>query len=379
MYQLQRSTTRPLIGLLVISAILFIVGFIFVYSSSSIYALDRYGSPHYFVFKQLTGFVLGLAGMIIIRLIPLALIKKTAPLIFVGSLLVTALTLIPGLGISIHGSRRWISILKFTFQPSDLLKISLILYLAYILTKKHYSLNSFWYSYLPFLCILTAVAAVLLKQPDFGQMVTTCSMAFLLFFLARINTKHLIATIVPLIPITAMLIYFKPYRFKRILVFLNPWKDPQGSGFQIIQSLIAIGSGGLGGVGIANSKQKYFYLPMQHTDFIFSIIAEETGFIGSCLLIMLYILFLYYGLKLTHQLKDQFSAYVVLGFVLLISIQAAVNIAVATSLLPTKGIGLPFISYGRSALICDMWMLGIIMNCVQADPTDTPLNRPIPG
>lgn len=375
MYHSQSSESKSLIALLMLVALLICLGFVFVYSSSSVYALDRFGSPHYFVIKQLVGLGVGIAGLIFFRLIPLNWIKRTAPALFIGSLFLTGLTLIPGLGITIHGSSRWISIRGFMFQPSELLKITLILYLSYILAKKHYALSSFRYGYFPFLCILAPAAAVLLKQPDFGQMVTTCLMAFFLFFVARINIKHLAATVIPLIPVIALLIYLKPYRFQRILVFLNPWKDPQGSGFQIIQSLIAIGSGGLWGVGIAHSKQKFFYLPMQHTDFIFSIIAEETGFIGSCIVIFLFLLFLYYGLKLAQQVNDPFGSYVVLGFVLLISIQAVVNLSVATSLLPTKGIGLPFISYGRSALICNLWILGVIINCVQAGPTDELLPR----
>ncbi|HZW61526.1 MAG TPA: putative lipid II flippase FtsW [Candidatus Babeliales bacterium] len=343
---------------------LLIIGLLFIYSSSSIFALERFGSAHYFVKKQLFGVVLGLCCLIAARLVPIDLIKQYSPLLFLGSLILTALTLLPFISMRIHGSSRWLNIAGFGFQPSELLKISLILYLAHFLAKKKLSTSSLLYSYLPFLCILGATAAVLLKQPDFGLTVTLAITAFTLLFIAQFKGKHLLVTLSALIPVTAALVLFKPYRFKRILTFLNPWDDPQGAGFQIIQSLIAIGSGNFVGVGIAHSKQKFFYLPMQHTDFIFSIIAEETGFLGSLLLIFLYCLFLYIGMRIAWQLTDAFATYTVLGFVIMTSLQSIINLAVATGLVPTKGIGLPFVSYGLTSLVCNMMMIGLIINLV---------------
>lgn len=363
-YSQTSSLRKNLSAFLTVIGLLIVVGFIFIYSSSSVYALEKFGKPHFYLVKQIMGFILGLVGFFICRYFPLNKMKVLAPYAFFGSVFLTVLTLVPGFGVKIHGSQRWVSLAGITFQPSEFLKITIILYLAYILTKKRYFLSSFFYAYLPFLIILGITAVTLLKQPDFGQAVTICSMAFILFFIAKIKPKHLLLTLIPLIPVVSLLVYMKPYRFNRILVFLNPWADAKGAGYQIIQSLVAIGSGGFWGVGIANSKQKFFYLPMQHTDFIFSIIAEETGFVGILLLILLYVLFLYFGLKIASQLNDQFSSYLVLGFVLLISIQALVNMAVVTSLLPTKGIGLPFVSYGSSSLFSSLCLLGIIVNCV---------------
>ena len=188
--------------------------------------------------------------------------------------------------------------------------------------------------------------------------------SFILMYIAQCRMLFLLVTIGSVIPLAGLLIYLEPYRLQRVLAFLNPWEDPQGSGFQIIQSLIAIGSGNITGVGIAQSKQKFFYLPMQHTDFIFSIIAEETGFIGASLLILIFILFLYTGLKIARKLHDPFCFYTTIGYVLLTSIQALMNLFVATGLMPTKGLGLPFISYGSSALLCNVVMLGLIINFV---------------
>lgn len=346
---------------------LIVIGFLFIYSSSSVYALEHFGSAHYFVKKQGFGLLIGLLGLITARIFPLAIIKKYAPFFFLGSLVLTMLTMLPFMALHIHGSSRWLSLFGFGFQPSELLKIALIVYMAYFLAKKEYSTSSFLHSYLPFLIILGITAVVLLKQPDFGLTVTLVTTAFILLFIAHFKTKHLLITLSGLIPIALALIYWKPYRLKRILTFLNPWADPLGAGFQIIQSLIAIGSGGFWGVGISHSKQKFFYLPMQHTDFIFSIIAEETGFLGCCVLIFIFCLLLYIGMRIAWQLHDTFSSFVILGFIIMTSLQALINIAVATGLVPTKGIGLPFVSYGNTSLVCNLIMIGLIINIVHDD------------
>ena len=363
--------TRLLIAWLVIIALLITLGIIFIYSSSSIFAMEHYHEPHYFVLKQLMGLIIGLGGLVICRRIPFHTIQRFSPYLFLAAAGITALTLVPQLGVMIHGSRRWIAIAGISFQPSEFLKIAFIIYLAYILTKKQYHVRSFMYGYAPFLLIIGITAIILLQQPDFGQAITLGITAFMLFFIAHIHLAYLVGTLALVFPLIGVLIYFKPYRFQRILIFLNPWKDPQGAGFQIIQSLIAIGSGNVTGVGIAQSKQKFFYLPMQHTDFIFSIIAEETGFIGSCVIIFLYCSFLVVGLKLATKISERFSCYLILGYIFLVTIQAIMNICVTTGLLPTKGLGLPFISFGNSALIAHLCMIGVIINAVHASHAST--------
>ncbi|HJZ24096.1 MAG TPA: putative lipid II flippase FtsW [Candidatus Babeliales bacterium] len=347
---------------ILISIILIASGLIFIYSSSSVLALAQHGTSNYFVKKQLLGVILGLFTILIINSIPLEYIKKYTPLFFLSSLLLTTLTLLKKTSMTIHGSSRWLSVLGISIQPGELLKISFVLYVSYLLIKKKEYLKTFRNGYLPFLLILGLTSLILLAQPDFGLTITLTITTLIMLFLAEFNTIHLLLSIGAFIPIVALLIYAKPYRWKRILTFLNPWNDPQGAGFQIIQSLIAVGSGHIWGIGIAHSKQKFFYLPMQHTDFIFSIIAEETGFIGSSMIIILYMLFLVYGLRIALQLENRFCAYAVAGFVFMTSLQAAINILVVTGLLPTKGLGLPFISYGLSSLVCNMLMLGIIIN-----------------
>ncbi len=357
-YQLE-NYVKILIG---ITITLLIIGLIFIYSASSVFALEQQGSAYYFLKKQIIGLFLGTLGALFCYTIPLKLLKQLTPLFFWGSWLLTLGTLIPGISRTIHGSSRWLSIGGFSFQPSDLLKITLVLFVARFLEKKSTTVFTFKKSFVPFLILIGLTSIVLLRQPDFGLTVTLATTSMLMIFIAGLPLLYVGIALGTAIPAFGVLILAFPYRLKRILVFLNPWKDPKGAGFQIIQSLIAIGSGGWFGIGIGESKQKFFYLPMQHTDFIFSIIAEETGFIGASLILILYALFLYFGCKIALQLDDLFARFTVIGLTLIITLQALINIFVTTGLLPTKGIGLPFISYGNSALICSLCMIGIIAN-----------------
>jgi cell division protein FtsW len=331
-----------------------------IYSSSSVFAMERFGSADFFLKKQLVGLVLGLCAGLFCWLMPMHTLERLSPFFYIISLLLTCATLIPGIGMHIHGSQRWLKLGFFAFQPSELLKVATILYGAFLLTKHHLFLNTFRKGLLPVLCITAVTCFVLLMQPDFGQAVAIGTTMLIMAFIAGVQMRALTYIALPTIPLIGMLVYLKAYRFKRILIFLNPWADPQGAGFQIIQSLIAIGSGGWFGVGIAQSKQKFFYLPMQHTDFIFSIIAEETGLVGSLFIIALYCALLYAGIRVARHAKSTFSYLVIVGCITLLSLQAVLNICVVTGLLPTKGMGLPFISYGKSALIVDWMMIGLI-------------------
>lgn len=357
----QKSTTDIKLLLLTVGALI-VVGFLAIYSSSSVYALEHCGSATYYVRRQALGILLGLIAFAFARMLPLPFIKKCTPYFFFGMLGLTALTMVPHFAQSIHGSSRWIHLAGISFQPSELLKIAFIMYLAYFLAKRSTHAPSFIHGYVPFIVILGATSVILLKQPDFGLTVTLAATAFAILFIAKFQPKHIMFTFVALIPLAIGLVALKPYRLQRILTFLNPWADPQGAGFQIIQSLIAIGSGSFWGLGVGHSKQKFFYLPMQHTDFIFSIFAEETGFVGSLILIFLFGAFTYLGLRIASKLTDPFSLFATLGFVIFTSLQAIINLAVTTGLVPTKGIGLPFISYGNTSLVCSFCMLGLIIN-----------------
>jgi len=345
---------------LLITAILIVLGLIFIYSASSVFALEHYGKAAYFVHKQLAGLFLGLICFGCAYLLPINWIKKLSPTVYLVTLGLTALTLWPKFALHIHGSSRWLKLGGLGLQPSEFLKLAFIIYVAYLLVQKKYQKRAFLGSFVPLVLIFGITALVLLRQPDFGLTVVLSLTLFALLLIARVSGEYLFAAMAGFIPIVGLLIWFKPYRLKRILTFLDPWSDPQGAGFQIIQSLIAVGSGGVWGLGISNSKQKFFYLPMQHTDFIFAIMAEELGFIGSVGIVLLYVLWLYFGIKLAWSMSDEFATFVTLGFVILISLQALINFCVVTGLFPTKGVGLPFISYGCSGLVANLAMLGVI-------------------
>lgn len=344
-----------------LTLLLTLIGCVFVYSASSVFALEKFGSAQYFLKKHLLYLIPSFFGFMFFALVPVSLIKKYAPLFFLVTLGLTVLTFFSG-GIHIHGSSRWLSIGGKSFQPSEFLKLALFIYLGSLFDRKSKYLQSFVHSYLPFLLVLGVTFLVLLKQPDFGSVVTILITALMLFFVAEFNLMHVFLTAACALPVLLFLTFSKSYRLNRILIFLNPWSDPQGRGFQIIQSLIAIGSGHVWGLGIAQSKQKFFYLPMQHTDFIFPIIAEEMGFVGCVGVLACYFLFLWYGLRLTLKMNDSFAFFTSLGFIIFITLQAVINIMVTTGLLPTKGLGLPFISYGGTSLLSLFCMIGLIMN-----------------
>lgn len=342
-----------------------ILGVIFVYSSSSYYALETLGQPLYFVKKQLFGILLGIFAFFIARTIPLNFFKNISFFSLAGATVITALPLIDKLSHKMHGSHRWLNIHGFIFQPSELLKVALVIYLASLLSRKKILDNTTHKTAMPLIIILAIIGFILLKQPDFGCLVTLFATTLIMLFVANLPLRYFIGTICAALPVGFLMIYLQPYRWQRILTYLDPWQDPQGTGFQIIQSLIAIGSGGLWGTGIAQSQQKFFYLPMQHTDFIFAIMAEEIGFIGSLFFITLCILFLFFGARLAFNLDNLFAIYLVQGIIVIISLQFLINLFVSTGLAPTKGIGLPFISYGNTALVCNLFMIGLINNAVR--------------
>jgi cell division protein FtsW len=358
----EQRLTRDIRMFVSMASCLIVVGLIFIYSSSSVFALEKYGNAAYFLNKQLIYLGLGIVGFCVLRLIPVDWLKRRASYLFLGTIVLTALTLVPFFALRVHGSNRWLSFAGFAFQPSEFLKLTLFIYLGLIFSRKQNRLKSFTATYLPCLMVLGGVSLLLLLQPDFGSVVTIFCTAFAMFFVAEFNYWHLLVTGLLSLPVTLYLIFAKSYRLQRILVFMDPWSDPQGRGFQVIQSLIAVGSGGLWGLGIGQSKQKFFYLPMQHTDFIFSIVAEEVGFVGSFLLVAMFLGLCFYGFRVVTQLHDSFAFFTSLAFVVFITLQAVINFMVVLGLLPTKGLGLPFVSYGGTALIAYCCMVGLMVN-----------------
>jgi cell division protein FtsW len=357
---------RALALLLCASAILVLTGCIFIYSSSSIFALENHGYAHYFVYRQLLGTAVGIIFMSIIAHIPLPWLYRLTPWVFACSLIIMCVPFIlPSHARIINGSARWITIMGQSLQPIEFTRISFIGMLAYIMSKKTFSYQSFWRNITAIGTITIPLVILLLMQPDFGQAFLCTLTALLMLAIVHKDLKNMSILLSSAVAGASLLIIMKPYRLRRLLTFLHPWNDPQGAGFQIIQSLIAIGSGGILGVGIGQSRQKFFYLPMQHTDFIFSIIAEETGLLGPTFIIFLYALIAYCGMYLAWHASNSFSQLALFGCTTCLSLQAIINLAVTTGLAPTKGIGLPFVSYGMSSLIAHGCMLGIIISCVR--------------
>lgn len=362
-----RKPNQSLHFFLMIVIVLILIGTIFIYSASSVFALEAHGSATYFVHKQLVGLVLGLIALFAIQFVSIGTFQKLSPLFLLATIGITGLTLMPSLSSTIHGSSRWFRIAGFSFQPSEILKVAFVLYLAAFLDKRANKRRITLRDYLPLFTLLGASSVILLQQPDFGTTVTLFATTFILLFVASFPLKHILLALGSVIPVAIALVIAKPYRLQRILTFLNPWRDPKGAGFQIIQSLIAIGSGGFWRVGIGQSKQKFFYLPMQHTDFIFSIIAEETGFLGCMILISLFGMLLYFGIRIAMLQTDPFKFFTIIGCTILITMQVVINIGVASGLLPTKGMGLPFISYGNTGLIANILMIGLVVRMARKD------------
>ncbi len=350
------------ISLFTVSIILICVGIVMIYSASSIYALERYKDGFFFLKRHISFLAIGTVLTFLVMLVDYRKFKKWSKPLLIISLLLLVLVLIPGLGREVAGARRWFRYKFISFQPSEFANLALIIYIADFISRKSGALKSFTKGFLPPMIILGATSLLILMQPDLGTTVALGAVVFIMLFVARVRLTYLLSLVLISLPALYFLIFSVPYRRARILAFLSPWSDPHGSGFQIIQSQISLGSGGLFGVGLGHSKQKLFYLPAAHTDFIFSIIGEELGLIGTVGVIILFMIFIQQGLKIVKNAPDKFSYFLALGLILMISLKAIINIGVSCGILPTKGLPLPFISYGGSSFIFDMVSVGILIN-----------------
>jgi cell division protein FtsW len=355
----------PDMWLFSVAVVLLSTGVVMVYSASAIVAADRFHDPYFFLKKQLFWALLGSACLwLMLRLDYRRLEGAVLPLLVVAGLLLV-LVLIPPIGQAINGTRRWIRLGPVSFQPAELAKLALVVYLAAFLAKKRDVLGDFRRGLLPPLAVAGALAALVLAQPDLGNCLTLITLTITLLFLAGGRLKHLGFVLLPALPLTVFAVWAAPYRLRRITAFLDPWADPRGSGFQIIQSWLALGNGGVLGQGIGASKQKLFYLPESHTDFIFAIIGEELGFLGAAAIVALFVVLVWRGLRIGLRAPDPFGAYLALGITVLIATQTLVNLGVVTGTLPTKGLPLPFISFGGSALLVTMLSTGVLLNISQ--------------
>lgn len=339
-------------------------GVVMVYSASAVMALRDNGNQYHYVMKQGMWTTIGLIVMVVAMQFDYTRLKDWR--IVYGLLLLTLLLLCAVFAFSpINGARRWIKFPGFSIQPSELAKLSLTIFLAYFLEKRAGQERSFWGTFVPCAAVTGLLAALVVAEPDLGTALMLIVIFGVLIYTAGARLLHLGMAALPALIGLAGLLVFVPFRMRRMIMFLDPWADPQGSGFQVVQSLIAIGSGGANGLGFAQGKQKMLFLPFAHSDFIFAVIGEELGLLGTLGVLLIFGMFLWRGLRTSLLAPDRFARLLSLGLVAGIIAQALFNISVVLSLVPTKGIPLPFISYGGSSLVPTLAAVGILLNISQ--------------
>ena len=343
-------------------AVLVLVGIVMVFSSSAVYALEKYNDSYYFLKRQAVWCLLGTGVLLVVKNLDYhKLHQHTYPIMLATFLLLLAV-MFPEISKEVRGARRWLTLWGFSFQPSELAKFTLVLFIAKSLVKRADRLRNFAYGYLPNLIVLGFFFVPILFQPDFGTAIIICLVTFTMLFVAGLRKKFLFLSLLALIPFIASAILSAEYRTRRIIAFLDPWQDPSNAGFQAIQSFYAFGRGGYWGTGLGASHQKLFYLPEAHTDFIFSVIGEELGFLGTTAIILLFSILIWRGFVTAYQAKDPFGTHLATGLTLLIGFQAFINLGVTVGLLPTKGLTLPFISMGGSSMLVTMLSVGVLLN-----------------
>ena len=350
--------------LFAVTVALVLAGIIMVFSASAVMANERFHSPYYFLLRQGAWALLGLVGMSVLMHVDYRHYRNPI-LAFTGLFICAVLLLAVFFLDKSHNTHRWFKLGFLSFQPSEITKIFLVIFLAFFLEKRIGQINDLRHTLMPCLAVLAVFFFLIVAEPDLGTSVSIIAVAFILLFSSGLAYRYVVGILLSLIPPLFCLIFFFPYRMRRVLAFLDPWSDPQGAGFQIIQSLIAVGTGGLTGVGLMEGKQKLFYLPEPHTDFIFAVISEELGLVGCLFLITLFGVFLWRGLRLSLRAPDPFGQFLGVGLTMMVVCQAFINLSVVLGLLPTKGIPLPFISSGGSSLLISLLGVGILLNVSQ--------------
>lgn len=351
-------------ALLVPVLMLTAIGVIMVYSTSSAMALKAYQNEYHYFYRHLAFVLAGLGAMMVCRYIPYRIygaigVPHAMLLLSLGLL---AAVFVPGLGHSAWGATRWLNVGGFRFQPVEVVRFTLIIFMAYSLTKKQDNIETAAIGFTPHIVILLLLTGLLLFQPDFGSFVIFWSLAWVIMFAGRVRLAHLGSAFILIVPMAVTLIIFFPYRLDRVRVLFDPWSDPLGKGYQIIHSMMAFGSGGLWGQGFGQGYQKLFYLPAAHTDFIFSILGEEGGLVWVLAVVGLFVIVLWRGISIARAEREYFGSLLALGLTASIAIQAIINMGVTVSLLPTTGLTLPFLSYGGTAMVVNLAFIGVLTN-----------------
>lgn len=343
-------------------ACLVAIGMVMVFSASSTTAYAVHHDVAYFFKRQLMWLGVGCVAAWVAFRIDYTKLRAYAPALFIATTIALVAVLVPHLGASVNGSRRWLGLSSLSIQPSEFAKLTLVFFLAVRLADMGERVRSFSRGVVPLLAAIFVVALLIQREPDMGTASIIVAIGFIMLFVAGARIPHLLGGIFATAPFVIYSIFAHSYQRERILAFLNPWKDPLNYGFHIVQSLYALGSGGWWGVGLGASREKFFYLPEQYTDFIFSIVGEELGLIGTLTVVALFLVFATRAVKIAMRAEDRFGYFLALGCTALIVVQAFINIGVVTSSWPVTGVPLPFISFGGSALVVDLIAVALIAN-----------------
>jgi cell division protein FtsW len=352
--------TSPDVGLLLSVFGLIVFGWVMVYSSSAIFAENRFHDQYYFLKKQVMWSLIGSAAFLMSANMPLSFIQRNVRPLFIGT--IAALVMVLFVGKQIYGAQRWLNFGPISFQPSELAKVVMVFLVADYLDRRQSRMRDFKKGMVPLLAMTGLMTGLILIEPDLGTPVLMAMVFVSLLVLGGARWLHLILLGASLLPVIALAVFKVRYRMDRILAYLNPWSDPMGTGYQLVQSLLALGSGGFFGRGLGESRIKISNLPEAHTDFVFSVLGEELGLLGTLLCAGLFLFLCIRGLRIAMEAKSFFSRLTAAGISLTIGFQAVINMGVACGLLPTKGMPLPFLSFGGSSLVIMMISIGILAN-----------------
>ncbi len=353
---------RPDYLLIFVTVALLAIGVVMVYSSSAVKALLEFDDPYHYLKLQLVWAALGIGTMLAAMNFDYTRLHPWAKPILYLALVLLVLVKIPGVGKEVNGAVRWIGLGPLSLQPSEVIKLAMVIFLARILAGQPEKIKYFIRGLLPPLGLLGLVAVLIMLQPDLGTTLAIAGTTFMMLIGAGARWGHIAALASAGVGLVVAAIAAAPYRMNRILAYLNPWADPSGKGYQTIHALLALGSGGLFGLGFGQSRQKFLYLPESHTDFIFAIIGEELGILGGSVIVLLFLIFAWRGYKTAMSAPDPFACLLAVGLTSMVVIQAGLNIGVVSGLLPVTGITLPFISYGGSSLLFTMAAVGVLLN-----------------
>ncbi|MGL4208880.1 MAG: putative lipid II flippase FtsW [Candidatus Adiutrix sp.] len=338
------------------------LGLVMLLSASSIMAETRFGHSGYFFKPQMRHMLLGLIVMFTLYRVPYQFWAKMAYPVLAINLILLILVLVPGMGHTVSGATRWLRFAGISIQPSEIAKLSIVFYLAYSLSRKGDKAKTFFHGFVPHLLVLGLTVSLILLEPDLGTAICVVLIAFTMMFVAGAKISHMLGLVLMGLPLLYYQIVNYPYRIKRIAAFLDPWADPQGAGYHIIHSFYAFASGGIWGQGPGAGQQKLFFLPEAHTDFIFSVAAEELGLIGVIVIALLFLALCFRGLSIARSACDMCGVYMAIGTTMVVALPAFLNMGVVVALFPTKGLPLPFFSYGGTYLLICFAAMGILLN-----------------